>query len=112
MKFRTISTFAVGISAWLIGFMVATPIVASAAPAAVNVPCTSQAALVTAIDAATAGGGTIKLASGCHYLLKAADNGENGLPVIATRIRVNGNGATIDVTNKVRAFEGAGPVAN
>jgi hypothetical protein len=60
---------------------VAAPVVASAAPAAVNVPCTNQAALVAAVNAANAaGGGTINLASGCRDFLVSADNPGNGLP--------------------------------
>ena len=87
----------------------------TAAPAArawtgTSVPCDSVK-LIAAITAAnTAGGGTINLAPGCHYALKSADNGQNGLPVIKTRITVNGNRATIDGTGKVRVVEvdGAG----
>ena len=58
------------------------------------------------------GGGTINLASGCDYALTSADNGENGLPVVTSRIAVNGNGATIDGTNTVRVFEVDGPGGN
>ena len=84
---------------------------AFAAGAAV-VPCT-QAALVAAVNAANAGGGgTINLARGCHYHLTAADNGENGLPVVSTRISVNGNNATVDGTGAVRVFEVDGPSGN
>ena len=76
VKYRTVLTCAVGTSASL-GLMV----VASAAPAAVNVPCTNQAALMAAVNAANAaGGGTINLASGCRDFLVSADNPGNGLP--------------------------------
>jgi hypothetical protein len=69
--------------------------------------------LVAAVNAANAaGGGTISLAAGCHYMLTTADNGDNGLPVVATRIAVNGNSATIDGTGAVRVFEIDGPGGN
>jgi hypothetical protein len=81
----------------------------AAAKAGGSVPCT-QDALVAAINAAnTAGGGALNLTAGCDYALTTADNGENGLPVITTRIAVNGNGATIDGTGTVRVFEVDGP---
>jgi hypothetical protein len=79
----------------------------------VNVPCTDQAAVVAAINTAnSAGGGSITLAPGCHYDLNAADNGENGLPVVTSRITVNGKGATIDGTDTVRVLEVDGPGGN
>jgi hypothetical protein len=76
-----------------------------------NVSCASGAAgLVDAINAAnSAGGGTINLAAGCTYSLTTPDNGENGLPVVTSQIRVNGNGATIDGTGSVRILEVDGP---
>lgn len=76
-----------------------------------NVPCGGQAALVSAINAVnSAGGGTINLARGCDYALTSVDNsGENGLPVVATPIKVNGRDATIDGTDSVRVFEVDGP---
>ena len=74
-----------------------------------TVPCT-QAALVAAINAAnSAGGGTVNLAAGCDYALTTADNGENGLPVVTTRISVNGNGATIDGTGVGPGLRGRRP---
>jgi hypothetical protein len=86
---------------------------AAAAGTGIGVRCTGQAALVAAINAANAaGGGTINLARGCHYALTAADNGENGLPVVTTRIAVNGDGATIDGTGTVRVLEVDGPDGN
>ena len=94
----------------LAGFLAAAPAQAAAGG---SVPC-SPGALIAAITAANAaGGGTINLAPGCTYALTAADNGENGLPVIATRIGVNGNGATI-AGNKTsfRIFEVDGPGGN
>lgn len=82
----------------------------AAAGTSVSVPCTGQAALVAAINAANStGGGTINLAAGCDYALTTADNGENGLPAVTTGIGVNGNGATIDGTGAVRVFEVDGP---
>jgi hypothetical protein len=84
----------------------------SASFAASNVPC-STAALVAAINAAnSAGGGTVNLAAGCHYSLTTPDNGENGLPVVTSRITVNGYGATIDGTESVRILEVDGPGGN
>jgi hypothetical protein len=89
------------------------PTGAAMAGTSVTVPCTNQGALVAAVNAANAaGGGTINLAAGCHYGLTSADNGENGLPVVTTRITVNGNGATIDGTGAVRVFEVDGPGGN
>jgi hypothetical protein len=112
MRSATRLKFALGSSVGLAALMVAAPAVASAAAGSGNVPCT-QAALVAAINAANAaGGGTINLASGCHYSLLSADNPGNGLPVVTTRISVNGNGATIDGTNTVRVFEVDGPGGN
>jgi hypothetical protein len=114
MKPTTLGKFALGSSVGLVVLMAA-PMAAFAAPASVNVPCTDQAALVAAINAAnTAGGGTINLAQGCHYLLgPAGDLGNgNGLPAVITRITVNGNGATIDGTNSVRVLEVDGPDGN
>jgi hypothetical protein len=112
MMLTTLGKFALGSSVGLVALMAA-PVAASAAPASVNVPCTDQAALVGAINAANAaGGGTINLAQGCHYVLGSADNPGNGLPVVTTRITVNGNGATIDGTNSVRVLEVDGPGGN
>ena len=114
MRMATVAKLAVGTSTSVLGLMVAAPVVASATPTTARfVPCSGQAALVAAVNAANAaGGGTINLTPGCHYALTSADNGENGLPVISTRIFVNGNGATIDGTNTVRVFEVDGPGGN
>src|SRR5437879_3013992 len=102
MKLATLVKCAVGSGVGLAGLMMAAPATALAAPAWGTGSCTQQA-LVAAVKAANAaGGGTINLARGCHYRLKTADNGENGLPVVMTRIRVNGNDATIDGTGAVR----------
>jgi hypothetical protein len=75
------------------------------------VPC-DTGKLIAAITAANTSGGTINLAKGCHYALTSANNGESGLPVITTRITVNGNRATIDGTGKVRVLEVDGPGGN
>ena len=114
VRFSTFVKFAVGTTASLVGLMVAAPAVSSATPASMSVPCTGQAALVAAINAANgAGGGTINLAPGCHYALTSSpDNSENGLPVVTTQIGVNGNGATIDGTNSFRVLEVDGPGGN
>jgi hypothetical protein len=83
---------------------------AASAKPYINVPCSGQAALVAAINTAnSAGGGTVNLARGCKYELTSADNGENGLPVITTAVKVNGRDATIDGTGSVRVFEVDGP---
>ena len=76
-------------------------------PPPMNVPCGGQAALVAAINAAnSAGGGTLNLAKNCDYALTSVDNsGVNGLPVVTTKITVNGNQSTIDGTGVVRIFE-------
>jgi hypothetical protein len=112
MKLITLGKFALGSSVGLVA-LTAAPMAAFAAPAGVNVPCTGQAALVGAINAANAaGGGTINLARGCHYPLGSVDNPGNGLPVVTTRITVNGNDATIDGTNSVRVLEVDGPGGN
>ena len=99
-----------GAALLLAGFLAAAPAQAAAGG---SVPC-SSAALIAAVNAANAaGGGTINLAPGCTYPLTAADNGENGLPVVTTRIGVNGNGATIDGNNtSFRVFEVDGPGGN
>ena len=61
----------------------------------------NTSALITAISTANnSGGGTINLAPGCTYQLTQANNsdpmtGANGLPVISSRITVNGLGTTI-----------------
>ena len=62
------------------------------------------------LDDLYAKGGTINLTAGCTYQLTPDGNDENGLPVVMTRIGVNGNGATIDGTKTVRVLEvdGAG----
>jgi hypothetical protein len=88
-----------GAALLLAGFLAAAP-----AQASTGVPC-SSAALITAITAAnTSGGGTINLAPGCTYKLATANNtnamlGDNGLPVISSRITINGFRTTIAGNN-------------
>jgi hypothetical protein len=95
-----------GAALLLAGFLSAAPAQAAAGG---SVPC-SPGALVAAN---AAGGGTVNLAPGCTYQLASADNGENGLPVVTTRIGVNGNGATIAGNNSdFRVFEVDGPGGN
>lgn len=74
------------------GLLFAAPTPAIALPV---VPCNATA-LVNAITAAnTAGGGALDLSPTCTYTLTAPNNGQNGLPIITTPIRINGNGSTI-----------------
>src|SRR5271166_618172 len=99
-----------GAAILLAGLLAAAP--AAQASAGVTVPCSSgSAGLIAAISAANStGGGTISLVSGCNYALGSADNGENGLPVVMSRIALNGNGATISGNNTdFRIFEVDGP---
>ncbi len=110
MKLATLAKIALCTSAGVVGLVVAEPALAGAAPKSSNVPCTGQAALRAAINAANlAGGGTVNLTPGCDYALTAVDNGENGLPIVTTQIALNGNGATIDGTSVVRDLEIDGP---
>jgi hypothetical protein len=105
VKTSTIIRAGVGSSALLL-LMAAAPVAqAGTASSVVRVPCSGPgggpAGLIAAINAANASGGaTINLAGGCTYALTAADNtnpmlGSNGLPVIASRITLNGSSTTI-----------------
>lgn len=58
-----------------------------------RVPCSSTA-LITAIVAASPGG-TLSLSSGCTYHLTSPYTSGEGLPPIAQRLTILGNGATI-----------------
>jgi hypothetical protein len=88
-----------GAALLLAGFLAAAPARASTG---VWVPC-NPAALIAAITAANSGGGTLNLAPGCTYHLTTANNtvtvpaplGSNGLPVIKSRITLNGFRTTI-----------------
>jgi len=98
-----------GAALLLAGFLAAAPAQAAAGP----VPCSSDALTAAFAAANAAGGGTINLTSGCTYKLTAADNGENGLPVVSTPIGVNGNGATIaGNSTSFRILEVDGPGGN
>ena len=74
---------------------------ASFAAAQTSVPCSAGGpGLVAAINTAnSSGGGTITLDKGCTYLLTSANNsgplGRNGLPVVTSRIVIDGRDATI-----------------
>jgi hypothetical protein len=96
----------------------------------INVPCSGAgggaAGLIAAINAANAsGGGNINLVQGCTYALSSVNNfkflptpggpvlSSNGLPVIKSKIAVNGSGATIAGNgNDFRIFEVDGPGGN
>ena len=93
---KTVIRLVVGVCAAAAG-VVAIPALAtsaSAAPSALNVPCSAGASgLVAAITAANgAGGGTVNLAPNCTYVLSRRTTqapfpmmgGSNGLPVIST----------------------------
>ena len=87
-----------GAALLLAGLLAAAP--AAQASTGVRVPC-KPAALIAAINAANSGGGaTINLAPGCTYHLTAASSlnamlGDTGLPVITSRITLNGFHTTI-----------------
>ena len=69
-----------------------------AAPSQGQITDGDVAGLIAAINAANANPGTdiIELAPNGIYTLTAADNADNGLPVISSQIDINGNGATIE----------------
>jgi hypothetical protein len=102
MKAFTIVKMGLGISVAVLALSAAP---AAHASAGARVPCSGAgggaAGLIAAINAANAGGGaTINLAAGCTYPLTAANNtnpmlGGNGLPVITSRITLNGLRTTI-----------------
>lgn len=68
---------------------------AQAPQAPTRVPCNDITALKTAIDNANTNGGSIALARNCTYSLTAADNTDDGLPEITGRVRITGDGTTI-----------------
>jgi hypothetical protein len=128
MKTRTIAKTGLGIGAALLVLTVGPGSVAIAASddRGASVPCSGSgggaAGLVAAIKTAnSSGGGTIKLARRCTYKIATADNvnpipmigGANGLPVITTKITINGRDTTI-AGNGVgfRIFEVDGPGGN
>ncbi|HEV7731775.1 MAG TPA: right-handed parallel beta-helix repeat-containing protein [Candidatus Binatia bacterium] len=76
--------------------LIATPIAARAAM--INVPAGDEAALITAIDTANTNGedDTIALAAGSTYTFTAVNNGVTALPVVTTRITIQGNDAVVE----------------
>ena len=114
MRLTPLLKMAMGTGAAVLVFTVAPATTASATPSTF-VPCSSGAAgLIAAIKAANgSGSGTISLAWGCTYALPTTpNNGENGLPVVTSRIAVFGNNATITGSGAVRIFEVDGPSGN
>jgi Periplasmic copper-binding protein (NosD) len=69
--------------------------VPATASAQTLVPCSGPALQTAVATVNTAGGGTLNLTSGCTYTLTAPASGDNGLAVITTPVRINGNFATI-----------------
>lgn len=65
------------------------------AQAPIRVPCNDIAALKAAITKANANGGSIVLARNCTYSLTAADNTDDGLPEITSKVRISGQGSII-----------------
>lgn len=65
--------------------------------AVINVPASDVAALVMAITTANGNGqdDDIVLGAGSTYTLTAVQNGATGLPVVTSKITIQGNGATI-----------------
>ncbi|MFJ5534670.1 hypothetical protein [Streptomyces sp. NPDC093261] len=83
------------VAAALIATMASLPAVTTPAYAGARIPCRGKA-LVSAISAANAaGGGTLRLAAHCTYTLYKAASGENGLPLITSRITLEGKRTTI-----------------
>ncbi len=76
--------------------LLATPLAARAAT--INVPASDEAALIAAIDTANGNGedDDIALAAGSTYTFTAANNGANALPVVTTKITIQGNGAIVE----------------
>ena len=94
---------------------------AAQASTGATVPCSGPgggpAGLIAAINTANASGGaTINLAAGCTYALTGANNtnptlGDNGLPVITSRIILNGFRTTIagnDTSFRILMVTGSG----
>jgi hypothetical protein len=78
------------------------------------VPC-NETALKNAVAAAnSAGGGTLNLTAACTYTLTTPASGDNGLAVVTTPIRINGNRATITRSSPTdfRFFEVSGGSGN
>ena len=118
MKAFTIIKAGIGTGAAIL-LLAAVP--AAQASSGATVPCSGPgggpAGLIAAISTANASGGaTINLAAGCIYALTAADNtnpmlGGNGLPVITSRIILNGFRTTIagnDTSFRILMVAGSG----
>ena len=93
---RIKKTATIGVLGCLVALasVVATPVVAGAAP----VPCGDSGALVTAIAAVSASGGTVTLTAGCTYTITASSDGTDGPNAFADitgSVTIVGNGATI-----------------
>src|SRR5205807_209012 len=92
---RIKKTATIGVLGCLVALasVIATPVVAGAA----DVPC-NAAALVTAIAAVSASGGTVTLTAGCTYTMTASSDGTDGPNAFADitgSVTIVGNGATI-----------------
>src|ERR1017187_10260508 len=118
MKAFTIIKAGIGTGAAIL-FLAAVP--AAQASTGATVPCSGPgggpAGLIAAINTADASGGAmINLAAGCTYALTAAINtnpmlGDNGLPVITSRIILNGFRTTIagnDTSFRILMVTGSG----
>src|SRR5216684_61580 len=118
MKAFTIIKAGIGTGAAIL-LLAAAP--AAQASSGATVPCSGPgggpAGLIAAINTANASGGAmINLAAGCTYALTAANNtnpmsGGNGLPVITSRIILNGFRTTIagnDTSFRILMVTGSG----
>ena len=86
----------------LVGFSLLIAVVTTLLPdvgqaAVFNISDGDVAGLIAAINTANSNGeaDTINLAAGGTYTLTAIDNADNGLPIITSKITINGSGATI-----------------
>ena len=128
MKTSTIAKAGLGIGAALLVLTVgpASAAYASTDDRGLNVPCSGSgggaAGLVAAINTANAGGGgTINLARQCTYKIASVDNtnpdpmtgGANGLPVVKSKITMNGHDTSIAGNGRdFRIFEVDAPGGN
>ena len=113
MRLATLVKLGLLSSVGLFALMVAEPVVASATPGVATCPARRLRWLGPSTPPMPPGAATINLTPGCNYALTTANNGENGLPVVTTRIGVNGNGATISGNSTdFRIFEVDGPGGN
>jgi hypothetical protein len=104
---KTLSIVKAGLGSGAVILLLSSVLAVPAAQASTraSVPCSGKgggsAGLVAAINSAnSSGGATINLAAGCTYTLTTANNsdpmlGANGLPVITSRITLNGFRTTI-----------------